>query len=140
MNQYNYPTTILCGQGALTELITRLQTRPPKHYLIVTDRNLKSTGQPGEMGWLNELDFRTEYPNVRPCGVMGMATFTDEESVIRKEFQSLKAIFQTLKAGPFNDHQAFTEISMGMSSDYQIALEEGATMVRVGSLIFGARD
>ena len=77
--------------------------------------------------------------NVRICGVMGMATFTDDEIEVRKEFKHLKAIFDTLKKDYFADQPQFKEISMGMSEDYLIAIEEGATMVRVGSLIFGAR-
>ena len=78
--------------------------------------------------------------NVRICGVMGMATFTDDETEIRKEFKHLKAIFDTLKQDYFTDQPQFKEISMGMSDDYLIAIEEGATMVRVGSKIFGARN
>ena len=77
--------------------------------------------------------------NVRICGVMGMATFTDNEAEIRKEFKHLKAIFDTLKKDYFANQPQFKEISMGMSDDYPIAVEEGATLVRVGSKIFGAR-
>ena len=77
--------------------------------------------------------------NVRICGVMGMATFTDDEAEVRKEFKHLKSIFDTLKTDYFADQPQFKEISMGMSEDYPIAIEEGATMIRVGSKIFGAR-
>ena len=77
--------------------------------------------------------------NVRICGVMGMATFTDDEAEVRKEFKHLKSIFDTLKQDYFAEQPKFKEISMGMSEDYLIAIEEGATMVRVGSKIFGAR-
>ena len=77
--------------------------------------------------------------NVRICGVMGMATFTDDEAQIRKEFKHLKSIFETLKGVYFADQPQFKEISMGMSDDYPIAIEEGATLIRVGSKIFGAR-
>ena len=77
--------------------------------------------------------------NVRICGVMGMATFTDDEVEVRNEFKHLKAIFDTLKQDYFADQPQFKEISMGMSEDYPIAIEEGATMIRVGSKIFGAR-
>ena len=77
--------------------------------------------------------------NVRICGVMGMATFTDDEDEIRKEFKHLKAIFDTLKQDYFADQPQFKEISMGMSDDYPIAIEEGATLIRVGSKIFGPR-
>ena len=78
--------------------------------------------------------------NVRICGVMGMATFTDDQVEVRKEFKHLKSIFDTLKTDYFADQPQFKEISMGMSEDYLIAIEEGATMVRVGSKIFGARN
>jgi len=73
-------------------------------------------------------------------GVMGMATFTDEEAKIRKEFRNLKTIFETLKSSYFSTENNFCEISMGMSDDYQIAMGEGSTIVRVGSKIFGARN
>lgn len=78
--------------------------------------------------------------NVRICGVMGMATNTDNETQIRKEFHHLKEIFETIKSKYFTDCEYFKEISMGMSHDYQIAIEEGSTMVRVGSKIFGERN
>ena len=77
--------------------------------------------------------------NVRICGVMGMGTFTDDMEEVRKEFKNLKSIFDTLKSDYFADQPQFKEISMGMSEDYPIAIEEGATLIRVGSKIFGAR-
>ena len=78
--------------------------------------------------------------NVRICGVMGMATFTDNQTEVRKEFKYLKTIFDTLKHDYFEDQPQFKEISMGMSEDYPIAIEEGATLIRVGSKIFGPRN
>lgn len=78
--------------------------------------------------------------NIRICGVMGMATFTDDKDEIRKEFRHLNEIFKSLKCKYFKNDEWFKEISMGMSDDYPIAIEEGATMVRVGSKIFGARN
>ena len=78
--------------------------------------------------------------NINIIGVMGMATFTDDFNQIRNEFKSLKNIFNILKERYFQDKESFKEISMGMSDDYPIAIEEGATMVRVGSKIFGARN
>jgi pyridoxal phosphate enzyme (YggS family) len=77
--------------------------------------------------------------NVLPCGVMGMATFIDDESVIRKEFRTLKNYYQILKTSYFNQQADFCEISMGMSDDYKIAISEGSTIVRIGSGIFGGR-
>lgn len=78
--------------------------------------------------------------NVRISGVMGMATFTDDEAQIRKEFATLKKYFDQLKLDYFSENSDFKEISMGMSGDYLIAIEEGSTMVRVGSTIFGERQ
>lgn len=77
--------------------------------------------------------------NVRICGVMGMATNTDDMARVRKEFKHLKEIFNILKSRYFADCEWFKEISMGMSHDYPVAIEEGSTMVRVGSRIFGER-
>jgi pyridoxal phosphate enzyme (YggS family) len=73
------------------------------------------------------------------CGVMGMATFTENTAQIREEFQSLHAIYQQLKSRCFPSNPEFKEISMGMSDDYPIAIEEGSTLIRVGSKIFGRR-
>ncbi|WP_321281372.1 YggS family pyridoxal phosphate-dependent enzyme [Marinifilum fragile] len=78
--------------------------------------------------------------NVRIVGVMGMATYTDDEKQIRSEFGNLKSIYSELKSKFFPDEESFKEISMGMSGDYKLAIEEGSTMIRVGSTIFGARD
>jgi pyridoxal phosphate enzyme (YggS family) len=72
-------------------------------------------------------------------GVMGMASFSDNEYQVRNEFKKLKQIFDQLKQAYFSTSTSFSEISMGMSGDYQIAIEEGSTMVRVGSSLFGAR-
>ena len=74
--------------------------------------------------------------NIRVCGVMGMATFTDNKDQVRAEFKNLKRIFDHLRETKFVNNQNFKEISMGMSGDYLIALEEGSTMIRVGSLLF----
>ena len=77
--------------------------------------------------------------NINIVGVMGMATFTENTEVIREEFKELVYIFSHLKEMWFLNKPDFKEISMGMSNDYKIAIEEGATMVRIGSLIFGER-
>ena len=76
------------------------------------------------------------YSNVNFRGVMGMASFTEDQSLIRKEFQEVNRIFSLLK--PLFG-EAFNEISMGMSGDWEIAVEEGSTLVRIGSAIFGSR-
>lgn len=78
--------------------------------------------------------------HIQICGLMGMATLTEYENQIRKEFKGLKNLFDRLKEDYFSEVPSFREISMGMSGDYQIALEEGSTIIRVGSLIFGERE
>lgn len=80
-----------------------------------------------------------EMQNVSIVGIMGMASFTDDEEVVRQEFRNLEHYFQILKSHFFKFNEHFKEISMGMSGDYRIAIEEGSTMVRVGSSIFGSR-
>ena len=78
--------------------------------------------------------------NIRVVGVMGMASFINREEQVRKEFASLKHIFTQLKNSFFQQNETFKTISMGMSGDYELAIEEGSTMVRVGSAIFGIRN
>jgi pyridoxal phosphate enzyme (YggS family) len=77
--------------------------------------------------------------NVRICGVMGMATFTSDTNQVKQEFGYLRDCFQSLKENFFRLNTCFLEISMGMSGDFELALKEGSTMVRIGSLIFGER-
>lgn len=88
---------------------------------------------------LNSPDFK-DLENIEIAGVMGMATYTDSLEQVKKEFHSLKDIFSLLKNDYFSESESFTEISMGMSGDYELAIEEGSTMIRVGSSIFGARN
>lgn len=78
--------------------------------------------------------------NVRVVGLMAMATNTDDEVQIASEFATVKGIFDELKQTVFSDAPYFSELSMGMSGDYLLAQEQGSTMVRVGSSIFGERD
>ena len=78
--------------------------------------------------------------NIRIIGVMGMATYTEDEKQIRKEFKTLVANFAYLKMAYFSANERFKEISMGMTDDYKIAMSEGSTIVRVGSGIFGERS
>lgn len=91
------------------------------------------------MELLSSEDF-AQLNNIRICGVMGIGSITDDINKTRQEFKNLKATFLTLKENFFKNEDYFTEISMGMSSDYDIAIEEGSTIVRIGSLIFGQRD
>ncbi|MDX2413800.1 MAG: alanine racemase, partial [Bacteroidales bacterium] len=78
--------------------------------------------------------------NIRLQGLMGMATYTNDLEQVRQEFKNLKRIFEDIKGNYFEDKYYFSEVSMGMSGDYLIASEEGSTMIRVGSLIFGLRN
>lgn len=78
--------------------------------------------------------------NIRIVGLMGMATNTKSQIVVRNEFAGLKALFDELRTSYFSKKPEFRELSMGMSGDYPIALEKGATIIRVGSAIFGERE
>lgn len=87
---------------------------------------------------LRSEDFQA-LTNVRIIGLMGIASNTDVEKQIRDEFEELKVLFDGIKVSYFRKVDYFNELSMGMSSDYKIAIEEGSTMVRIGSSIFGKR-
>lgn len=80
-----------------------------------------------------------ECRHVQIAGVMGMATFTKNVTQLKTEFRLLKSLFGEYKAAFFSEEPAFKEISMGMSGDYPVAIEEGSTMVRLGTVIFGQR-
>jgi PLP dependent protein len=81
----------------------------------------------------------TPFQNISICGVMGMASFTEDQVQVRNEFRQLKSYFDELKTTYFSDNDSFKHISMGMSGDYKLAIAEGSTMIRVGSAIFGQR-
>jgi pyridoxal phosphate enzyme (YggS family) len=81
-----------------------------------------------------------DFAHVRIAGMMGMATNTDNETQVRQEFHQLHQLFGSVKTTFFNTQDYFRELSIGMSADYTIALEEGSTMVRIGSLLFGERN
>jgi len=95
---------------------------------------------------MNELNEVVKWPdfvnlkNVNICGVMGMATYTSDTEQVRKEFRYLADCFNDLKSRYFKSNPFFKEISMGMSGDYEIALKEGSTILRIGSHIFGERN
>lgn len=87
---------------------------------------------------LNSNEFKV-FANIRVTGLMGMATFTDDMEQVRKEFRKLAKLFQQVKTEFFSAAPHFNTLSMGMSSDYMEAIEEGSNMIRVGSSIFGER-
>jgi PLP dependent protein len=88
---------------------------------------------------LKDPDF-INLKNIRVTGVMGMATYTDDNEQISIEFRKLTSYFKILKSNYFSELNYFKEISMGMSGDYKIAIEEGSTMIRIGTSIFGSRN
>jgi pyridoxal phosphate enzyme (YggS family) len=87
---------------------------------------------------LRSDEFAT-FKNIRIRGLMGIATNTDKEKQLKDEFQELKTFFDGIKQSFFRKEESFDVISMGMSSDYEIAIEQGSNMIRVGSTIFGGR-
>ncbi len=87
-----------------------------------------------------ESDEFNQLKSVKIEGLMGMATLTDDEAKIRREFRNLKALRDEIKQTYFSDSESFRELSIGMSDDYKIAIEEGSTMIRIGTSIFGARE
>jgi pyridoxal phosphate enzyme (YggS family) len=93
----------------------------------------------GIYGILNAAEFK-DMAHVRIRGLMGMATYTENREQIREEFRKLNCIFEEMKDSVFAGDPHFDQRSIGMSGDYQLALEEGTTMVRIGSLIFGPRN
>jgi PLP dependent protein len=82
----------------------------------------------------------SQWHNIKVAGLMGMATFTNDTAQVRAEFRTLRSIFDRLRAAVLPPSFKITELSMGMSGDYKIAMEEGSTMIRVGSAIFGERN
>ena len=88
----------------------------------------------------NNIGSKSEKPfkNISIKGLMGMASFTDNKEIIRKEFHHLKTLFDTYSPFPIH-YSSFTILSMGMSADYETAIKEGSNMVRIGSLLFGKR-
>ena len=102
----------------------------------IAEENTKFGLDEKELNELIDSDAFKAMENIKIVGLMGMATFTDDKDQVRKEFAQLKSIFDALK----NKLPHISILSMGMSGDYSIAIEEGSTMVRIGSSIFGARN
>ena len=91
------------------------------------------------MNLLQEISGEHTLEHVQICGLMGMASFSDDPKKVRAEFKKLKSLFDDIKEKFFYHDDQFSVLSMGMSGDYTIAIEEGSTMVRIGSLLFGSR-
>lgn len=106
----------------------------------IADEESKFGFTPDEVKALLHNGELKQLPGIQWSGVMGMATFTEDTEKIRKEFNSLYQTFTSLRLEYFENEPAFSEVSMGMSGDWPIAVEEGSTLVRVGSAIFGGRQ
>lgn len=114
-----------CGRRIRVLIEVHIAEEPSKHGFT-----------PDECRELFARDTLNAYPHIRVVGLMGMATFTDDETQVRREFRKLRSLFEELRSLP-SAGEDFKELSMGMSDDYPLALEEGSTMVRVGTKIFG---
>ena len=106
----------------------------------IAEEESKFGFSPAEFNQLISTDDVATFDHIRFSGVMGMATFTDDVQVINREFSDLSQLYGKLKSAYFSGDANFTELSMGMSHDYQIAIQNGTTMVRIGSSIFGDRN
>lgn len=149
-NKVKYITEWVCMIHSVDslDLLTEIDKQAKKHNRIVScllqlyiaKEETKFGLDEQELDDLLNSPRRKELENVRIEGLMGMATNTDDETIVRDEFKNLKRIFSNVKEKYFADDSAFRHLSMGMSSDYKIAVEEGSTMVRIGSLLFGTRN
>ncbi len=125
-------------------LLKEIDKQAKKHDRIIScllqihiaEEDTKFGFDEGELNHLIQNPELHELGNIRIKGLMGMATFTNDKNQIRREFKTLKKLFETVKL--LNPDVSI--LSMGMSGDYQIAIEEGSTMVRIGSSIFGERN
>ncbi|MEP3210383.1 MAG: YggS family pyridoxal phosphate-dependent enzyme [Maribacter sp.] len=126
------------------KLLKEIDKQAKKHNRIINcllqihiaEEDTKFGLSESELNQIIASDDFQELKNIKIEGVMGMATFTDDTAQIRREFKQLKSIYDALE----NKIANLSTLSMGMSGDYQIAIEEGSTMVRIGSSIFGARN
>lgn len=104
----------------------------------IADEETKFGLLPEEAEGLLHTDMLNDLKNIRIIGLMGLATNTDDDDQVRREFRGLKQLYDKL-ATIQTERIQFSELSMGMSGDYPIAIDEGSTLIRVGSAIFGAR-
>lgn len=108
--------------------------------VFIADEETKFGFSEDEVVTLIQDPTLTTLENIEIVGLMGMATFTDDKQKVRHEFRKLKTFFEKLKNSPLPSHVRMKELSMGMSGDYEIAQEEGSTLIRVGTAIFGERN
>ena len=143
--KYIAPFVALIHSVDSARLVEAIQTQAAKCGRVidilleihVAEEETKSGWEPGELRTYLAADPFAQLPNLRVRGVMGIATNTDDASVVRRDFETLKGLFEELRP---RFGASFDTLSMGMSHDYPLAVACGATMVRVGSLIFGERD
>jgi len=115
----------------------------PIHVLLeihIAQEESKTGFTPEECRALLDTGIQNQLPHVRIGGLMAMASLTEDTSLIRKEFKEVYSLFKEIKRSYFAKDDNFNVLSMGMSSDYEIAVSEGSTMIRVGSHIFGERE
>ncbi|MDD2279190.1 MAG: YggS family pyridoxal phosphate-dependent enzyme [Bacteroidales bacterium] len=105
----------------------------------IADEETKFGLSPEELKQILSSEEYKDLTHVKVIGLMGMATFTDDMEQVREEFRFLSTLFKNIKSAYFKNSSEFCALSMGMSGDYGIAIEEGSTMIRVGSIIFGDR-
>jgi pyridoxal phosphate enzyme (YggS family) len=142
--KYIAPFVSMIHSGASLSLLKEIDKRAANNErMIDVLLQIKIANEEAKSGW-NIAELSSElsnnelqkFENIRIRGVMGMATFTSDESMIKSEFSNLKSYFDKLKGEFFSNHDYFDTISMGMSGDYKLAALEGSTMVRIGSLLF----
>jgi pyridoxal phosphate enzyme (YggS family) len=129
------------------KLLVEINKQAEKHNRVVNcllqvhiaTEETKFGFSPEEILGLYQTEVLSNLSYIQICGLMGMATFTDNHQQVRKEFQSLKSLFDIIKRDYSTNNDCFREISMGMSDDFKIAIEEGSTIIRVGSSIFVQR-
>lgn len=107
--------------------------------VFIANEETKFGFDPNELTELIESDKIASLDGVKVLGLMGMATFTDNKDQVRGEFRNLKSLFDKIKTMNLSSNIEMKELSMGMSQDYEIAIEEGSTLVRIGTAIFGGR-
>lgn len=144
--KYIAPFVSLIHSVDSLKLLQEINKQAAKHnrvidcllQIYIAEEDTKSGMTEDECLEILKAETLEKLPNVRIVGLMGMTTLTDDETQIRKEFAKLKSFYQSLTINP-PLHLSLTTLSMGMSGDYGIAIEEGSTMIRVGSKIFGGR-
>ncbi len=122
------------------EALKNKRTIPVLLQVFIADEETKFGFSEEELNNLLQSEEFAALKNVRIDGLMGMATYTPDMEQVRSEFRYLREVFKRIKNACFAASDNFRHISMGMSGDYEIAIDEGSTMIRVGTIIFGARN